>query len=1037
MASEGSERKLATLIFADLVGSTELAGSQDPERTRALLERFYDSMADEIRLAGGTVEKFAGDAVMAAFGAPTALEDHAERALHATLAMQRRLHELSDAALLLRIGVNTGDVVAGAPRASSSFVTGDAVNVAARLEQGADPGEILVGERTVALVRGAFEFGERRTIEAKGKPGGIACRPLLRALSLMRPRGVLGLHQAFVGRDDEMAILEGAFEGVTVDGRPRLITILGDAGVGKSRLVREFWEWLGGRSPEPLRRTGRCLSYGDGVTYWPLAEVLREQLSLADNASSSAILEVLGDREILGLTLGLDVAHGLHPLAARDHFQDAWVAFCEEVAAERPLVMLIEDVHWAEDLLLDLLERLVSECRAPLLLLTTGRPEFLEMRPGWGSRLAGETVALDALSPDESARMLDELLGGVLPVGLRDIVIERAEGNPFFVEEVLGALIDLGLLSRDDDGWNLAELPAGFSVPDTVHALVAARVDLLEAADKQGLQAASVIGRIFWAGPVYELVAEGQPDLRVIEERDFIRRRSGSSIPGDREYAIKHAVTREVAYESLPKADRAHMHAAFARWLERIGAGGDEFASFLAHHYAEAVRPEDVDLAWPGRTEELQDLRERAVAKLRQAAELAIGRMEVDDALSLLERAIELETHPERLAELWHAVARASILKFDGEGFWKAIQSSLETTHDRAARGDLYADLGFQTSLRSGMWRTKPDEEMVRGWIERALELADPGTSARAKALLAKAFMDPKDSDDLAREALAIADRLDDVGLRSFAFNALDVAAFVRGDYEGSLVWCRERIALVPKLTDPDHIALIYGFSLPAFIALGRFDEAREIAQTFDDVSQRLSLHHRLHAAFEHVYVEASAGRWEAVGALTARTESAVMANAATPCVLEDFALLFCALALVHLGDDAEARRLEQVVTDLGRKGFEGRASTDVEIALARNDLPEVARLLETLHPGDLGEIEGHAARLDGLVALGRTSAIEEEAPALNIPGSYLEPFALRALGWAHGDDELLERAIDRFTDMGMEWYADQTKRWMSGAERR
>jgi tetratricopeptide (TPR) repeat protein len=975
--------------------------------------------------------------VMAAFGAPTALEDHAERALHATLAMQRRLHELSDAALLLRIGVNTGDVVAGAPRASSSFVTGDAVNVAARLEQGADPGEILVGERTVALVRGAFEFGERRTIEAKGKPGGIACRPLLRALSLMRPRGVLGLHQAFVGRDDEMAILEGAFEGVTVDGRPRLITILGDAGVGKSRLVREFWAWLGGRSPEPLRRTGRCLSYGDGVTYWPLAEVLREQLGLADNASSSAILEVLGDREILGLTLGLDVAHGLHPLAARDRFQDAWVAFCEEVAAERPLVILIEDVHWAEDLLLDLLERLVSECRAPLLLLTTGRPEFLEMRPGWGSRLAGETVALDALSPDESARMLDELLGGVLPVGLRDIVIERAEGNPFFVEEVLGALIDLGLLSRDDDGWHLAELPAGFSVPDTVHALVAARVDLLEAADKQGLQAASVIGRIFWAGPVYELVAEGQPDLRVIEERDFIRRRSGSSIPGDREYAIKHAVTREVAYESLSKADRAHMHAAFARWLERIGAGGDEFASFLAHHYAEAVRPEDVDLAWPGRTEELQDLRERAVAKLRQAAELAIGRMEVDDALSLLERAIELETHPERLAELWHAVARASILKFDGEGFWKAIQSSLETTHDRAARGDLYADLGFQTSLRSGMWRTKPDEEMVRGWIERALELADPGTSARAKALLAKAFMDPKDSDDLAREALAIADRLDDVGLRSFAFNALDVAAFVRGDYEGSLVWCRERIALVPKLTDPDHIALIYGFSLPAFIALGRFDEAREIAQTFDDVSQRLSLHHRLHAAFEHVYVEASAGRWEAVGALTARTESAVMANAATPCVLEDFALLFCALALVHLGDDAEARRLEQVVTDLGRKGFEGRASTDVEIALARNDLPEVARLLDTLHPGDLGEIEGHAARLDALVALGRTSAIEEEAPALMIPGSYLEPFALRALGWAHGDDELLERAIDRFTDMGMEWYADQTKRWMSGAERR
>src|SRR5262245_23877069 len=397
MASEESERKLATLIFADLVGSTELAGSQDPERTRALLERFYDLMADEIRMAGGTVEKFAGDAVMAVFGAPASLEDHAERALHAAIAMQRRMQDLAGDVPALRIGVNTGEVVTGRAREGSSFVSGDPVNVAARLEQAAESGEILVGERTVTLVRGAFEFGEPQVIEAKGKSGGVACRHLLRALSLMRPRGVLGLHRAFVGRDDEMATLERVYDEVVDAREPRLVTILGDAGVGKTRLVREFWERLGSRSPEPLRRTGRCLSYGEGVTYWPLGEVLKEHFGISESDPPAAVLSALRPREILGLTLGLDVAHGLHPLAARDRFQDAWVEFCGVVSAERTLVMLIEDVHWAEDLLLDLIERLAVHTRGSVLLVATARPELLESRPGWGARVPGTTVVPDAL----------------------------------------------------------------------------------------------------------------------------------------------------------------------------------------------------------------------------------------------------------------------------------------------------------------------------------------------------------------------------------------------------------------------------------------------------------------------------------------------------------------------------------------------------------------------------------------------------------------------------------------------------------------
>lgn len=257
------ERKLVTVLFADLVGSTALAGSQDPERTRALLDRFYTAMTEEIERAGGTIEKFAGDAVMAAFGAPGALEDHAERALHAALAMQRRLAQLFEGQLELRIGVNTGEVFVGEARARSSFVSGDAVNVAARLEQAAASGSILVGERTVSAARGAFEFEQPETVEAKGKPAGVVAQRLVRALSLMRPRGVGGLAHAFVGRDQELERLGDAYLAAVEQRRPRLVTVLGDAGVGKTRLVRELWGRLEEQELAPLRRTGRCLSGAD------------------------------------------------------------------------------------------------------------------------------------------------------------------------------------------------------------------------------------------------------------------------------------------------------------------------------------------------------------------------------------------------------------------------------------------------------------------------------------------------------------------------------------------------------------------------------------------------------------------------------------------------------------------------------------------------------------------------------------------------------------------------------------------------------
>ena len=494
---EAAERKLATVLFADLVGSTALGERQDPERTRALLERFYDAMADEIGRAGGTVEKFAGDAVMAVFGVPEAHEDHAERALHAALAMQRRLEAL-DGTLELRIGVDTGEVVAGVAREGSSFVTGDAVNVAARLEQSAEPGEIVVGARTADAVRGAFELGDQFAIDVKGKSEPVLARRLQRALSLMRPRGIRGAARAFVGRETELELLHATYRHTVDQGEPHLVTLIGEAGVGKTTLVRELWSWLAAQMPQPLQRTGRCLPYGQ-VAYWALGEILKEQLGILENDSPEEARRRLGDRGILGLALGLDVAGDLHPLAARDRLHDSWVDFLGELAVERPLVVLVEDLHWAEEPLLDLLERTVRELRGPVLVIATARLELLDRRPTWGGgRRNASVVWLDALSPVEAARVLDELMPGKLPPEVVPALVGRAEGNPFFLEELLSAFVEVGALPEQ--------------LPDSVQAILAARIDRLTPVDKAALQAASVIGRIFWDAPVRELAGGDAPD---------------------------------------------------------------------------------------------------------------------------------------------------------------------------------------------------------------------------------------------------------------------------------------------------------------------------------------------------------------------------------------------------------------------------------------------------------------------------------------------------------------------------------------------
>ena len=1034
----GEERKLVTVLFADLVGSTAYAGERDPERVRAQLEPFYEAMREEIELTGGTVEKFAGDAVMAVFGAPAALEDHAERALHTGLAMQRRMGGLFDGQLGLRVGVNTGDVVVGIPQeGGSSFVTGDAVNVADRLQKAAEPGEVLAGERTAAAAAGAFEFGTAREVGAKGKPGGVDGVPVVRALGTVRPRGVAGLRKVFVGRDSELELLRATYRRAATTSEPHLVTLVGEPGVGKSRLVRELLVALVGEEPAPTVRTGRCLAYGDGITYWPLGEIVREHLALPEGASAEDLERGLAGREFLGLALGLDVASGLHPLDAREQLHLAAVRFVEELALQCPTVLLVEDIHWAEPDLLDLLERIVADVRAPLVVLATARPDMLVERPAWGAVKRNSTVLwLGPLPADVASRMLDEMLTADLPEQIRRSVVERADGNPFFLEELVGELVDSGALVESKGSWVLGEPEATFPMPDTVHAVLAARIDRLPAMEKAALQAGAVVGRRFSSAPVVHLLDGVEPDFGVLEERDLVTERRGS--PGDdREFAIKHALTREVAYGSIPKARRGRLHGTFAEWLEGGAAGADERAPLLAYHYSMAANPVEADLVWAGDADGLARVRERAVHWLWRAGRLARGRHEMEEAVELYTRAVGLCDDDYEQALLWRAIGEAQALRYDGEGMRRALLRAAEGPLDDDERADAYAYLAFQSSIRSAMWSIRLNMDLIEEWASKALELAADGSEARARALLARANVELTGApDEILDEASALAEALGSIELRSFTLGARTQAAFDRRRFRDAERFSEERLALLSAIDDPDHLCEAYEAGSPASAAMCRFDEARRLAELHGDLSQRLSAHHRVHSVSLELELADTLGDWAGLAAQTDRALAAIDANLATPCVRNPRDLLLCSLAHLCLGDEDRGAELERDGLRLAGEGYETYLSgARLRIALERGDRRSLESLVEL--PVERALVWGpgiFAARMDALVALGEHDRIESGAPELVQPGTSVEPFALRALGVARRDDALLARADELFATLGLEWHRAQTERLLGGA---
>jgi class 3 adenylate cyclase len=644
----GRERKVATMVFADLVGFTSLNESADPELVQALVTRAFDRLSTEVTRYEGLVEKFAGDAMLAVFGVPAIHEDDAERAVRAALEMQAAMVELAadlrregHPELSLRIGVETGEVLVDLGRASGErdrIVTGDAVNTAARLQQVATPGAIVVGPSSYAATRDVVDYDELPAAVLKGKALPVAA---WRAVAVKARRGgvrpSLGIEAPLIGRDEEIALLKETVRRTVSERRPHLVTVVGSAGVGKSRLTWELEKYLDGLPDVFYWRKGRCLAYAQ-ASYSALADAVKADAKILDDDAPATAQAKLDARVVeLGCADDASIAPALAALLAmgandglgRDALYDAWRRYLEALAADSPLVLVQEDIHWADDGLLDFLEYLARWAEGPILVLCLARHELLERRAAWGGGIPNAaSIVLEPLDTAESAQLVDGLLAGGLPPELRDRVVTLADGNPLFTEELVRMFVDRGVVRFVDDMWQLARPVEEVEIPGSIQAVLAARLDGLPAAEKRAAQNASVVGRIFWDALIAHLARQGTSDtgevLRRLRVKELVVPRSPSALAGAAEFGFRHVLIRDVAYDSLPKRDRAAKHLDVARWAEETMADRqDEMVELLAAHYLAALRYEEEFAA--SDSERLRDLRAKTYAYARRAAARAAG----------------------------------------------------------------------------------------------------------------------------------------------------------------------------------------------------------------------------------------------------------------------------------------------------------------------------------------------------------------------------------------------------------------------------
>src|SRR3954452_18607889 len=771
------ERKVVTILFTDLVGSTARAEGLDPEDVRATLSAYYAQLRAELERHGGTVEKFIGDAVMAVFGAPVSHEDDAERAVRAALAIRDSIGD----ELQIRTAVNTGEalVALGAkPGEGDAMVAGDVVNTAARLQSSAPVNGILVGEGTYRATRQAIDYRDAPPVEAKGKAEPVKVWEAVAARSRFGSDVEEKLRTPLVGRERERDLLADSLDRARSEQSAQLVTLVGVPGIGKSRLVAELFQITDADEEIISWRQGRSLPYGERVSFWALGEIVKAHAGILESDDAATAEEKLdamvgtlaedeGERDGLPRhtrpLVGLEGAER----AEREEAFAAWRRLIEAAAEERPLVLVFEDLHWADEGLLDFVDHLADwATTVPLLIVGTARPELLDRRPGWGGgKRNALTLSIGALNDEETAVLLQRLLDrAVLDADAQQAVLRRAEGNPLYAEEYARML-------AEHEGGDL-------TLPETVQGLIAARIDGLAPEEKTLLQDASVIGKVFWPGAL-----SGAEDLTLhaLERKEFIRRDRRSSIAGETQYAFLHALVRDVAYGQIPRSERAEKHRHAAEWLASLaGDRAEDHAEMLAHHYHEAL---SLSEAAGLDTTALREPARRAFAEGAQRA-FSLGAGESAHGLALDALALTPADDPQRphLQLVAGYAGRLASTDDAAELLEPAIEAFI-------AQGDPGHAAEASVLLGSDCF-SRADIEGVRAARGRGLELArqapPSASTAHALASVSRSYAlidrNLEEGLALAREALALAEEVGADDAAAICLNTIGLVRIDNGD---------------------------------------------------------------------------------------------------------------------------------------------------------------------------------------------------------------------------------------------------------------
>jgi predicted ATPase/class 3 adenylate cyclase len=823
-------RKLVTVLFTDVAGSTNLGEQLDPESVRRVMGRLFDELSAVIEQHGGTVEKFIGDAIMAVFGIPAVHEDDALRAVRSAVEMRRALETLNaelerdwGVRVAMRTGINTGEVVAGDAAAGQMLVTGDAVNVAARLQQAAEAGEVLIGRDTYLLLRDAVQGERVEALQVKGKEEPVGAY----RLADVAPGAALParrLDSPLVDRVQELERLGEAFDHAVGDRACRLMTVIGAAGVGKSRLATEAVTTVGERATVLV---GRCLPYGEGITYWPLVEAVKQAGGIADGDSADAVHAKVAALVDGGEDAGVVADHITQLLGVVESVATSEQTFwsvrklLEAIARRRPVVLVLEDVHWAEPTLLDLVEYLGDWCReAPLLVLCLARPDLLDERPTWARKAWASTVLLEPLADDDTETLIENRLGTLeLDVAVRTRVREAAEGNPLFVEQMLAMIAEGG--SAVGEG----------AVPSTIQSVLAARLDRLTADERLVIEAASVMGRLFWWEALEELLpAELGPRASgilmglvrkemVVPEREATGRGHG--------FRFRHVLIRDVAYAAMPLAARSELHERFAEWLDRRP---EEYDEVVGYHLEQAHRLR----AQLGTLDEASaDLALRAGRRLGGAGRRALARGDVPGALNLLERATSLlpEAGSERL-QLLPALAEAARETGDlarADEILREVMAAAVARGDRALEALARIDREYLREYIDPAAREERVLQTAEPAIELFEELGDDQGLAKAWTLRAQAYWDLcryAEMQHVLERALVHAEKAGDERGRSLILNGLARAAHLGpAPVEEGLRRCEGIYA--EARGDPALEAVTLAMIGALKAQVGAFDEAR------------------------------------------------------------------------------------------------------------------------------------------------------------------------------------------------------------------